>query len=64
MERQTQEPATVGRLSWRTIVNAANQRARVADHPRVPAPAASMLSMDLLVAGFAIMGAVLMSLLR
>jgi hypothetical protein len=56
-------------------VNAVNPRARAkariqprleaaAIHPRVEAAAASMLSMDLLVAGFAIVGAVLLSFLR
>ena len=40
------------------------ERARVGVHSPVEAAATSMLSMDLLVAGFAILGAVLISFLR
>ena len=47
-------------------MNAAKPRAhaRAIVHPPIEAAAPSMLSMDLLVAGFAIVGAVLMSFLR
>jgi hypothetical protein len=66
MEASKQGHARGRRPNRRKIVNAAKPRARTRAivHPPIEAAAPSMLSMDLLVAGFAIIGALLMSFLR